>query len=384
MHLYDFVGYSSMLTDNTRLEAYINSLKQTITSESIVLDLGAGTGIFSVLACEFGAKKVYSVEVNPLINLLHEVIKDKELTSKIEVIQTLSTEIELSNKANVMISDIHGAFPLFESSIETIIDARQRLLTKDAVLIPKKESIYFAVSESSEIYFDNVTKYLQEFYGFRIPSGNRLVFNRFFSAKSETEKLLTEPQIFVEIDYRTIKQTSFEYNFEWKITEDGTAHGLRGWFENELSNGFGLSNSIEVEKTTYSSPFFPFEKEISVKKGDVVRCHVSAKYENSDYIWSWKTQIFEQDDFTKLKADFNQSQFASMYLDPKISLKKSEYFVPIKNETAEIDLFILRLINGESMQGDIADALTDQFPEKFKSFEEALEYAFVISQKYSK
>ncbi|MGI8669183.1 MAG: 50S ribosomal protein L11 methyltransferase [Aridibacter sp.] len=121
MHFYNFVGYCSMLTDEKRLGTYVEALKEVINSESVVLDLGAGTGIFSILACEFGAKKVYSVEVNNLINLLKDVVKEKSYESQIEIIQKYSTEIELEEKANVLISDIHGGFPLFESSIDPIL-----------------------------------------------------------------------------------------------------------------------------------------------------------------------------------------------------------------------------------------------------------------------
>jgi protein arginine N-methyltransferase 1 len=257
-----------MLTDEKRVGTYVEALKEVINSESIVLDLGAGTGIFSILACEFGAKKVYAVEANHLINLLKDVIKEKGYESKIEIIQKFSTHIELEEKANVLISDIHGGFPLFESSIETIIDARERLLTKDAVLMPRREIIYFAVSNSEQIYHQNINQYLQEFHGFRIPSAERLVFNRFFSAKDPSEKLLTEPGVFADIDFRTNNETSFEKEFEWKILEDGVAHGLRGWFENEITDSRGLSNSIEIEKTTYSSPFFPFEKEVLSRRAN--------------------------------------------------------------------------------------------------------------------
>lgn len=382
MHFYNFVGYCSMLTDEKRVGTYVEALKEVINSESIVLDLGAGTGIFSILACEFGAKKVYAVEANHLINLLKDVIKEKGYESKIEIIQKFSTHIELEEKANVLISDIHGGFPLFESSIETIIDARERLLTKDAVLMPRREIIYFAVSNSEQIYHQNINQYLQEFHGFRIPSAERLVFNRYFSAKDPSEKLLTEPGVFADIDFRTNNETSFEKEFEWKILEDGVAHGLRGWFENEITDSRGLSNSIEIEKTTYSSPFFPFEKEVEVQKNDVVSSYVSAKYQSGDYVWSWRTQIFEQGDKNKIKADFNQSQFAAMYLNPQQVMKKSEYFVPVKNETAEIDLFILDQMDGKKMQGDIADALVERYSKKFKSYDDAVEYIFGLSQRY--
>ncbi len=373
-----------MLTDENRLDAYVKALREIITPESIVLDLGAGTGIFSVLACEFGAKKVYSVEVNHLIHLLKDVIKERGYDSKIEIIQKLSTDIDLEEKANVMVSDIHGAFPLFESSIETIIDTRQRLLTDDAILIPRKETIYFALSESESIYKHNVGRYLQKFHGFRIPSAERLVYNQYFSAKDKSERLLTQPGIFAEINHQTNTELSFERLFEWEVIEDGIAHGLRGWFENELSDNNGVTNSIEIENTTYSSPLFPFEREVKVKKGDFVRSYVSAKYENGDYIWSWKTEIFEGNQENKIKAQFNQSQLAAMYLDPKAAIKKSEFFTPTRNETAEIDLLVLNSMDGEMMQGDIADLLVEKFPKVFKTTDEAMDHAFSLSQRYSK
>ncbi len=372
-----------MLTDEGRVSAYVNALKETINEDSVVLDLGAGTGIFSILACDFGAKKVYSVEVNPLIKLLSDVIKDRGYESRIEVIQKLSSKIELDEKANVLISDIHGGFPLFESSIETIIDARERLLTDDAVLFPRKETIYFAVSQAEEIFENNVKRYLKDFHGFNIPSAERLVFNRWFSAKSKTEKLLSDPGVFGEIDYRTITEPSFSKEFRWEIKEDGIAHGLRGWFENELVDGIGVSNSIDIEKTTYSSPFFPFQHEVGVKKGDIVSALVTAKYERGDYAWSWKTEIFKQGDLTEPIVQFNQSVLASMFIEPAVVLKQSEYFIPKRNEAAEIDMLILNSMDGEAMHGDIADLLVEKYPNIYKSFENALEYVAAFSQKYS-
>lgn len=58
------------------------------------------------------------------------------------------------------------------------------------------------------------------------------------------------------------------------------------------------------------------------------------------------------------------------------------YFVPVKNETAEIDLFILDQMDGKKMQGDIADALVENYSKKFKNYEDAVEYIFGLSQRY--
>ena len=66
-----------MLSDNKRVSAYSRALKKHITPDSIVLDLGAGFGAFSVIASKLGAKKVYAVETNNSINLGPEFAKKK-------------------------------------------------------------------------------------------------------------------------------------------------------------------------------------------------------------------------------------------------------------------------------------------------------------------
>jgi protein arginine N-methyltransferase 7 len=53
-----------MLNDHNRTAFYKAMLTESVTGESVVLDLGAGTGLLSVLAAQAGAKRVYAVEAN--------------------------------------------------------------------------------------------------------------------------------------------------------------------------------------------------------------------------------------------------------------------------------------------------------------------------------
>jgi len=55
----DFVG---MIDDESRMAAFRKALRAAINPDSVVLDLGAGTGIMALLACRYGAKRVYAVE----------------------------------------------------------------------------------------------------------------------------------------------------------------------------------------------------------------------------------------------------------------------------------------------------------------------------------
>ena len=52
----------AMLNDVTRNDAFYRALKKHVTPDSVVVDVGAGSGLLSLMAASLGAKRVYSVE----------------------------------------------------------------------------------------------------------------------------------------------------------------------------------------------------------------------------------------------------------------------------------------------------------------------------------
>ena len=62
-----FAGYSKssihkdMLNDLVRIEQYTKAINETC-KDKVVLDIGCGTGVLSVLAIKAGAAKVYAVD----------------------------------------------------------------------------------------------------------------------------------------------------------------------------------------------------------------------------------------------------------------------------------------------------------------------------------
>ena len=54
--MYSLRDYGDMIVDHLRMDAYAQALKSVIRPETVVLDIGAATGIHSLLACKFGAK----------------------------------------------------------------------------------------------------------------------------------------------------------------------------------------------------------------------------------------------------------------------------------------------------------------------------------------
>jgi ribosomal protein L11 methylase PrmA len=122
-----------MVADKGRTSSYDRALRANIRPGAVVLDIGAGPGIMTFLACRAGAAKVYAVEPDDVIQLAQQIAADNGFSSRIEFIQAMTTEIDLPEKVDGIVADIRGRSPLFAKSIVSIIDARDRFLNPEWV-----------------------------------------------------------------------------------------------------------------------------------------------------------------------------------------------------------------------------------------------------------
>src|SRR5690349_17927548 len=110
--MYSVRGYGMMLEDTERTDSYARALGRTVLPGSTVLDIGTGTGIMALLACRYGARKVYAVEPDDIIILAREAAAAGGLADRIEFIQDRTTNIFLPERVDVIVSDVHGVLPL--------------------------------------------------------------------------------------------------------------------------------------------------------------------------------------------------------------------------------------------------------------------------------
>jgi type I protein arginine methyltransferase len=121
-------GYGSMILDRGRTAAYAAALRARIRPGSVVMDIGTGTGIMAFLACQFGARKVYAIEPDGVIQLAREAAAANGFANRIEFIPKLSTELELAEQVDGIVADLRGVVPPFQQGLSSMVDARNRFL----------------------------------------------------------------------------------------------------------------------------------------------------------------------------------------------------------------------------------------------------------------
>ena len=62
-----------IVVDRGRTDAYAHALRARVMPDSVVLHVGASSGILTLLACQAGARKVFAVEQDGIIQVAREI-----------------------------------------------------------------------------------------------------------------------------------------------------------------------------------------------------------------------------------------------------------------------------------------------------------------------
>ena len=132
----DPVEHARMLHDDRRTNDYVAAVRAAVRPADIVLDIGTGSGVLAIAAARAGARHVYAVEASDIADVAERVFASNDVQDKVTLIRGWSRDVELPERADVLVAEVIGNEPFEEEILETTLDARRRLLKPDARLIP--------------------------------------------------------------------------------------------------------------------------------------------------------------------------------------------------------------------------------------------------------
>lgn len=382
--MYSIASYGRMILDSVRMEGYVRALREAVTPDSVVLDIGTGTGIFALLACRFGARQVFAIDPTLAIGLAEELAAANGCADRIRFFRALSTQVTLPERADVLICDLRGVLPFFGTHLADLADARERLLMPGARMIPRGDSLWMAVVRAEEKHRAMASPWIDNPYGLDMGAAWRLESNRYTRASFVASDLLTEPVCCGTIDYQVARSTRFVWEASLPVVSAAEGHGLVLWFESELAEGITLSNAPGSPPLIYGNAFFPWPSPVRLSAGDLVSIKLRADPVDGDYVWSWQTAVHASAAPGSVTAQFRQSELLGAPLSPAELRRRAASHVPRLDDEGRIDLLILaRMAEGGRVE-DIAREVAAGFPQRFARWEDSLARVGDLAVRYGK
>ncbi len=381
---YSLVGYGDMITDHVRMDAYARALEAAIRPGCTVLDIGAGTGIFSLLACRFGAGRVDAVEPEEEIQVARPNADANGYADRITFHQAVSSKVELPRRADVIVSDLRGILPQLQHHIPAIIDARERLLVPGGRLISQADELWAALVDAPDLYRNRREPWRHNTLGLDLSAGHPQVVNSWGKARLKPENLLVPPQHWATLDYATIDGPNVAGTLNWTVEGAGTGHGVAVWFDATLGEGIGFSNAPGEPELIYGQAFFPWPEAVELTPGDEVSVRLRADLVGDDYTWRWRTEIGSPESPRKAHVTFEQSTFFADLISPEKLHRQEGGHAPALTIEGQVEGYLLARMDGRTTLEEIARDAAARFPEHFPDWKAALTRAGELSAKYGK
>jgi len=379
---YALHDYGAMIADEVRMSAHRAALERAVRPGSVVVDLGAGMGIMSLIACQLGARRVYAIEPNDLVEVTRELAAANGFGDRIQIIQEPADRVSLPERADVIVSDLRGMLPFHARHIPALVDSRQRFLAPNGVLIPEHDEIRVAVVSVERAYADVRRPWREGATGLDMSPAERLTTNQLARVRITADELLTPGRSWASIDYRTVTSPSASGTVSWTVERDGVGRGLRVWFDTVLAPGIGFSNGPDAPETVYGAVFLPWSDAVSLAAGDEIAVMLSADLLGSDYLWRWETTVTAgAAQGRAVKARFLQSSFLAAPLGPILRRRNPERVAKLAVD-GQIAAFVLGQMRDERRLGEIARAVREQFPDHFADDATALAETASLVNRY--
>ena len=359
--------YARMFADPVRGAAYLSAVRESVRPGMVVADIGAGPGVLGIYAATLGARRVFLIEPDASVNAGRALAAENGVADRVEVIRALSTEIELPERADVIVSDLRGVTPFHGRHLEAAADMRRRLLAPDGVCIPRRDRVYAALVEDDALYARTVGAWSAMSGTLEHESLTSLMANGWFRTRASGEQLVSEPAPFVTIDY-DCPAPALQACWDAFARRDGIAHGLLLWFDTDLTDRVALSNGPAAPPALYGQAFFPFRPTFTMRRGDRLHVALRSVLAGDDHAWTWAAR----DDSGERAV--RHSTLLSLPLDPEALALRSERCAPRRSPEAEVLRVALDAADGRATFGELAALLHTRFADRYATTQAALDY----------
>lgn len=361
------------LADAVRVSAYESALAEVVRPTDVVLDLGSGTGILGLLACRAGARRVYAIDDGGMAQPARAIVHANGLDDRIQVIDGLSTAVDLPERADLLVTDQIGQFGFNAGIVGYVADARRRLLKPGARLVPSRIDLLVAPVNATDIA-DAVDFWSRRPAGFLMDPIHDMTMNSGHPCTLAQEQLLGAPQCGGRIDL-SADTAMIRVKALVPITRMGTLTGVGGWFSASLSPHVTMSNSPLAEHPIGRRAIvFPIGGAVPVVAAD--RVDVDMRIRPDNLLVTWTVQVYRGVAAAPI-AQFRHSTLHGMLLAPERVHRTHPDYVPHLTARGRARLSVLELCDGRRPLTEIE---RDVYDRHRSLFEDRAAAAFFVAE----
>jgi ribosomal protein L11 methyltransferase PrmA/PRMT5 arginine-N-methyltransferase len=366
------------LADPVRISAFRRAIGRVVQPGHVVVDLGAGTGILGLLACQAGAARVYAIDDGGVIELAREICRANGFDDRVVFLKGLSTRLDLPEKADVVLADQIGRFGFDAGLLEYFSDARGRFLKADGVTVPAGLELVVAPVEHGALR-EQVEFWNSAPAGLDFRPARALAANTGYPVSLGPEHLLGEPAALASLDLAAAGPGPLALDGSIDVTRAGRLDGVGGWFSARLSPGVVMTNSPRAaERIRRANVVFPIDRPVTLEPGDRVR--IRMRILPADLVVSWTVEVWAD---AVRKGAFAHSTLRGMLLAREDLDRMRPHFVPRLSPWGEARRSVLGLCDGRRALSEIERELFARHPDLFGSLGEAAGFVAEVVTRYS-
>lgn len=185
-----------MLSDARRVEPFLRAIQKVATGR-VVMESGTGTGILSILAARAGAKKVYAVEIDPVMaKIAAENIARSGYAHIITLLRKSTLDVTVADldgmRPEVIIAENLSTWQVTEPENQVMNHITENLAAPGAIRLPELTENYVELVQAQFRFYDTIELRAHYFQFTGIEEPQIRSARKLFSAFDYTSKVKTE------------------------------------------------------------------------------------------------------------------------------------------------------------------------------------------------
>lgn len=281
--------HEEMIKDEVRTGTYKQAIlgNPHLFKDKIVLDVGCGTGILSLFCAQAGAKHVYAVDNSDIVDFAKDIIRKNGMEKSVTVIRGKMEEIDLPvDKVDIIVSEWMGYCLLYEAMLDTVLNARDRYLAVDGIILPDKCTMFLTGIED-RAYKKEKIDWWKSVYGFDMSYLREAAMIEPLVDMCNPRQVCMNDFVLAQLDIGKMKveEKQFRVPFKLKAIRNDYLTALVLYFSVEFSPckpnaqgvPLGFSTGPKDKYTHWKQTVFYIDKVLTIKNGETMEGEISCE-----------------------------------------------------------------------------------------------------------